>query len=136
MFDNGVLMPSRSDEFIKRQIAKQEEYDSNGNVEAPTGWFAELDIEPPMIARYVSEVGDPWMSEIRNFPSGLFIVKQDSDGLVWAYHYEDQATLDADYAEADAAYAEWLDARRAGTTATRMSGDDWSRTRSPASTPG
>ena len=39
------------------------------------------------IREYVSEMGKPWFTERRNFSPGWYIIRTNSDGLVWGISY-------------------------------------------------
>lgn len=69
-----------------------------GSVDEPLGWCGLVHVDRDLIASYVSEAGDPWLSQRRNFAPGWYIVRIDSDGFVWGYRYADQHTAESDFA--------------------------------------
>jgi hypothetical protein len=92
-----------------------------GNVEAPTGHVALIQLTPDLIRQYVTEEGDPWMSERRNFSPGWYLLKTDNNGLVWAHSYGgwcgmheafcadtfEEMKVRHDFEVIEKAYAEW-----------------------------
>lgn len=101
----------RADDFLK-WIDEIYYEDTTGEVDSPLGWVGLINIDRDLVAEYVTTTGDPWMSQARAFDLGWYIVRIDSNGLVWGMHYgadqtwpEQQAR--ADFAEAEATYAEW-----------------------------
>lgn len=105
------VAPGRTDRFFK-WLDEDEFVSTNGNVEAPTGWFGLLNLTREKIAEWVATDGDPWMSERRNFEPGWYIVNVNNDGLVWAHGYGEDVTFNeegarADYATLEARYSRW-----------------------------
>lgn len=112
--------PGRADQFLK-WLDLDEYVADTGDVEQPLGWVGLIQITRDQIATWVSSQGDPWMSEARNFAPGWYIVRQDSNGLVWGMSYggfcdQHQAycadthaeeSARADFAEAEAVAAAW-----------------------------
>ena len=112
--------PGHADPFFK--WLDQDEYVSTtGDVDSPLGWVGLIKVDEDQIRTWVSSQGDPWMSEARNFSAGWYIVRQDSNGLVWGLGYggwcdQHQAfcadtyaeqSARADFAETEAAYLAW-----------------------------
>lgn len=60
------------------------------------------------IASYVSFAGDPWASMERNIPRGWYLIRQNSDGIVWGFFYGDdhKGCID-DYTEFEEEYLRW-----------------------------
>lgn len=79
----------------------------SGNVEAPTGWFALVHITRGTVADWVSQEGDPWMSERRNFTPGWYILQVNHLGFIHGWYYADATAAERDYADLDRAYGEW-----------------------------
>ena len=116
------IAPGRADEFFKR-LDLDEVIEYTGDAESPVGFVQLVQVTREMIREYVSTVGDPWLSERRNFAPGWYITRQDDNGLIWAMSYggwcdeheafcTDTAAEEAaraDYAEADTVYQSWLD---------------------------
>jgi hypothetical protein len=83
--ETGVS-PARGDDFLK--WIDEIYYESvTGSVESSTGWVDLIKIGPDLIALYVSALGDPWMSERRNFAPGWFLVQINDQGLAWGHEY-------------------------------------------------
>src|SRR5207253_7646921 len=82
---NGLAV-ARADAFFKWLDPDQWVSDT-GNVEAPTGHVALVQVDRQLIREYVSSAGDPWMSEDRNFAPGWYLVKTNEQGILWAYEY-------------------------------------------------
>lgn len=97
---------TRSDGFIRWYLTSGYSFEETGTVEWE-GYFALADIDGGEVAEYVSEEGDPWMSEHRNFEPGHYIIKQNNDGLVWAYQYASHAMAEVDFDKIRAAFADW-----------------------------
>lgn len=102
---------SRADDFFKEMlggnlIALESCMDrETGNVEWH-GWFATMEVTREDVMAYVSCYGDPWISEHRNLNTGWYIVKQNNDGLVWAFAYASKGLADVDFEKIEALYAE------------------------------
>jgi len=63
------------------------------------------------LATTAAAVGNPWATENRNMPRGWYLIKQNSDGLVWGHYYGDEEDSEAnafkDFAEVEQAYDTW-----------------------------
>lgn len=100
---------ARSDDFIRTLLARWDPNRETGTVEWH-GWFGIFHITREEIAAYVSEFGDPWMSERRNFEPGWYIVKQNNDGLVWAFAYASEGLAEVDFEKIDKQFTkDWSD---------------------------
>ena len=103
--------PSRADTFLKHTSLAAD--DTDGNVEAPMGWFCYMDINRDDVAAYVSRFGDPWLSEARNFQPGWYAIVEDNNGLVFGFFYGVSSDLKAgekareDFETARKAYVAW-----------------------------
>lgn len=103
---------SRADDFL-RTITPDEAEDDTSSVECPIGHVMLVKIDRDMIRDYVSEAGDPWMSESRNFEPGWYIIRTDDRGFVFGIGYgpldstHNEELARADFAEAAEAYAIW-----------------------------
>lgn len=109
----SFIAPGRADDFL-RWLDNDEYISFTGEVDSPFGWVGLIKITPEMIRTWVSSAGDPWMSERRNFDAGWYIVRINSDGIIWGLGYGEDYTMPeesarADFAETESAYAEWLD---------------------------
>jgi len=96
-----------ADDFIRK--IKHDESTYVGAADEWEGAFTSADITSSDIAEWVSSEGDPWLSERRNFEPGAYLIRLNSDGIVWGFHYPTAADRDADFAELERAYAEWAD---------------------------
>lgn len=98
LFNNAEYMAAGyADDFLK-WIDDLYYAEITGSVDEPPGWCGLVHIDRDLIASYVSEAGDPWISERRNFTPGWYIIRIDSDGFVWGYHYADQDAAESDFA--------------------------------------
>ena len=103
-----LTAPSRADDFFK--WLDHDEYDeTTGDVESPVGWVGLIEVTRDQIATYVASAGDPWLSERRNFGPGWYIVRIDSNGLVWGMAYDDEESALADYESANLTYLTWAE---------------------------
>ena len=104
-----------ADDFLK-SLSIDDSIDDLGDVnEFPLGHLMLVNVTRDMIAEYVTREGDPWMSERRNFEPGWYIVKTDSNGLIWGIGYGEDCTFNeeaarADWNEALRVWIEWSDA--------------------------
>jgi hypothetical protein len=101
------IASGHADDFVRSVINDFDEW--TGESEWTEGVIVKADVTSDDIATYVSEAGDPWMSESRNFAPGPYLLKQDNNGIVWAIAYETAERRDADYSDFQVAYAEWAD---------------------------
>ena len=99
-FENSThLAPSRSDSLLRYALNAVFSYDEAGSTEPPsTFYYAKIYIEPSLVAEYASAEGDPWVTEGRNFNTGWYIIRQNSDGIVWGHYYENLIGLALDWA--------------------------------------
>jgi hypothetical protein len=114
------ISAARGDSFLKWISPDYYESDT-GHVESPMGHVALVKIDPTMIAQYANEMGDPWITERRNFQPGWFLIKMDWRGLVYGYEYGGFCDMHQDFcadsfeemkvrhdmAVIERAYAEW-----------------------------
>jgi hypothetical protein len=114
------ISSARADRFLK-WIDPDYYIADTGHVESPMGHVALVQITPDMIANYVTSEGDPWMSQRINFAPGWFLIKTNSDGLVWGMEYGgfcdmhqafcadsfEEMKVRHDFAVVERQYAEW-----------------------------
>lgn len=93
--------------FVTHQYGGLTNFET-GHVDSPIGWVGLFLISRAVIAEYASTEGDPWVTEARNFPPGFYIIKINSDGLVWghAYGYRENDAK-ADFSDLDREYEVW-----------------------------
>lgn len=90
MFDHGTLMPSYTDDVIRYLLNDGPPDYADGEVDAPTGWFAILIPTRDEIAHAVSITGSPRAGEAGVFAFGAaYGVRVNGDGIVWAHEYTD-----------------------------------------------
>lgn len=81
---------------------------SDGNVEAPTGYFAKIPISkeelPELMDAVFGHVDDP--DEVTIEP-GYYVTKENSDGIIWIWKYNAKFLMDSHYASLEREYAEW-----------------------------
>lgn len=111
-FENGELAPSRTDSFFRYHDSERTSVEFDGDVESPIGHFTLLEVTRSVIADYVSEWGDPWISEARNFSPGWYILVVGEDGTIWAFDYRGDGVFAEerarkDFREAQRVYSEW-----------------------------
>ena len=104
-----------ADDFFKTLPIDYFIDDCGHQEEFPLGWVGLVKVDRDMIAEYVSNVGDPWISMTRNFEPGWYIVRLDSNGLVWGIGYGEDSTFNeeaarSDFNEALRIWVEWSDA--------------------------
>lgn len=101
MTDKSTTM--ESDNFFK-SIPEDLYEDTDGNVEAPTGWFGFLVVDDAFRDAYGAETGDFVPASVQD---GVYLVTVDNNGLVWA---EQAPTVDAtleNYREKIREYSKW-----------------------------
>lgn len=82
-------MSARTDDFFRWFAQVADPHWENGNVQAPTGWFALLKPDRSDIAEYATGFGDPYVSQGSVLPAYRWYLYQvNDDGLVWAHSYE------------------------------------------------
>lgn len=101
------MAPGRADEFIKWVLAMSPVAYETGDVESTVGYVQLVNVERDLIASYVSERGDPWMSEGRNFAPGWYIFQRVDSGLVYGYAYRSDLTAMTDFIDAGREYERW-----------------------------
>lgn len=70
--------------------------------------LSKIYISGDIVAQYASENGDPWVTESRNFTPGWYLVKTNSDGLVWGYRYASETYADSDFDHVNQVYSLFL----------------------------
>lgn len=78
--------------------------ETSGDVDAPTGCFALIIITADDIPNLRASYGRPVEGIIGNF-----IMRNNSQGFVWAESYETEAEARTWFEELDGIYGEWLD---------------------------
>lgn len=112
-FENGQLVTARADDYFRYHDQERTMVEEDGNVEGPVGHFTLREVTTSTIADYVSEHGDPWLSETRNFEPGWYIDVRGEDGTIWAFAYgSNEYTMPEeaarkDFAEAVRVHSEW-----------------------------
>lgn len=104
----AYIAASRADDFL-RDVSPDYFDAQDGDVDSPFGHVSLVEITRDDIASYVSREGDPWMSERRNFEPGWYLIRLNSDGLIWGMFYSTEQDARDDFAELEEAYGEWLD---------------------------
>lgn len=86
------------DEYVAQVAA--EHGTEGGHVEAPTGWYAKVDLDP--------ERGGHELAAVEH-QSGrrFFVVREDGDGHVWVYSYSHADKRDRAFQSFENAYALW-----------------------------
>lgn len=91
----------RVDSFLRWFAGTDRYTEETGHVDSLLGWVALCNITRDDIREWVTEEGDPWMSEGRNFSPGWYIIRINSDGLIWGMSYFTEAGARADYEAAE-----------------------------------
>lgn len=109
LFSNAQwLMPSRTDDFFKWVLGTQGgSIQETGNVEAPTGWVGRVEVTRLDVQEYVSDSGDPYISQAGVIDRGWYLIRQNSDGLIWSHFYASQGLAQVDFERVEAAYGDW-----------------------------
>jgi hypothetical protein len=90
MFDHGTLMLSYTDDVFRYLVNSAPPDYADGDVEAPTGWFAIVIPLPGELAHAVSITGSPRAGEAGVFaPGAAYGVRLDVYGNIWAFEYTD-----------------------------------------------
>lgn len=113
MFDNGTLMMGYTDDVFRYLVNTMEHVvEADGEVEAPTGWFAHLDRPSrSALAHAVSITGSPRAGESGVFdPEAIgYLVRINSDGLIWAHEYKYHSDLAVDWRDVKDQYDAWAE---------------------------
>lgn len=98
-FENGELQPSIYDDVFKCiDYVYGDEYVGNDQT---LGWtISKVYLDRAMLAAAIRETGNPRASEARADLRGDYLIRVNSDGLVWAWKYKSLPELMADWAEA------------------------------------
>ena len=121
LFEHANFIGSARGDAFFRWLDPDQWVADTGNVEAPTGHVALVQVSAELIREYVSSAGDPWMSERRNFTPGWYLVKTNEQGTVWAFGYDgwcewheafcadsfEEMKARHDFAVIEKQYAEW-----------------------------
>lgn len=101
MIDKSTTM--ESDSFFK-SLTPDDYIDTDGNVEAPTGWFGLLCIDDAFRDAYGKDTGNFVPASVHD---GVYIVSIDNNGLVWAEQAPTVEATVANYNQMQHQYAEW-----------------------------
>lgn len=114
-------MPDRFDEFFRQLDPDRYEADT-GEMEAPVGWIGLIEVTETDLMSYIERHGPQSASDhgtvsdlmADGLTPGWYIVRINSDGLIWAMSYRSGAPAwecaRADFAEAERTYAIGADA--------------------------
>lgn len=95
--------------------------DSDGSVEAPTGWFAKISNDPADVHvpnTEITSVLADWFEqnpevvdspELRKELEGHFLVRENEQGFVYVEEFKWAANRDAAYNRLEREYSEWLE---------------------------
>lgn len=98
------VVAGQYDGFFRWHTSMFDPSQEDGNVEAPTGWFAVIEATSENIAAYAS-AGNPHASRLT---PGRYLFQQDNDGIVWVHEYRSERRLLADYHRLTRLYTDWL----------------------------
>ena len=92
MGDNTIysdfVMAAVTDDFFRWYTNWEMASWADGQVDAPTGWFAVCNIDRSDVAEYTAESGDPTISRHVKPTPGWFLVQIDNLGMVYTVSYE------------------------------------------------
>jgi hypothetical protein len=95
---NGQLQPSRYDDIYKYLLQESDDYVGDDQT---IGWtLTRLEVNRLDIVRAVSATGNPAASMAGAVETGHYLIRENSDGIIWAFYYKSLPDLMADYAEA------------------------------------
>lgn len=107
-FPNADHVAAANADLLFRTLAHHED-EFTGDV-TTVGWaVTKVYADRFSIAGFASAYGDPWVTEARNVAPGYYLVKVNSDGIVWAMHYTDKALWESDYDAIDSHATGWTD---------------------------
>lgn len=100
----------RLDYFMK--WATEHSVAETGEVDSPVGYVALVPIDNDLLAVWFTEESNNGYSYPTEDEQGWYIVRIDSNGLVWGLHYGDHGTYAEqnarlDFAEAEKTYEAW-----------------------------
>lgn len=97
-FEHGELQPSIFDDVFRYLNGLSHDYVGN---DSETGWtVTKIYVDRGYLAEAISATGNPRASEARADLRGDYLIRVNSDGLVWAYRYKSTPDMMVDYAEA------------------------------------
>lgn len=79
---------------------------SDGNVEAPCGYFAKIPIAPNELSELLDAVFDGDVPEVTIQP-GYYFTKEDSAGNMWIWKFDNKYLMDAFYRIFEREYENW-----------------------------
>lgn len=86
--------------------------DANGDVEAPSGYYAMISTTAEEVSTVLSEFSD--VLGVYGQPSpeditGFFLIRQDSQGFTYVDRYDSREQLQAAFRELDQVYSAWAE---------------------------
>lgn len=106
-------LPDKYDNFFKTLVTGGWANESDGNVEAPSGYFAKVIIRDNEHAEVVQAFGEEYESisgnedDKRFATTGFFGTLEDSNGFIWVTKFTDEADLDDWYAGLQEQFSTW-----------------------------
>jgi hypothetical protein len=109
-FLNGELQPSRYDDVYRHIVTDAQVWTGD---DQSIGWVTSMILINRLdIIRAVAATGNPAASQAGAVVEGWYLIRRNSDGIVWVYFYGDRAAdANADFAEAELVYEKWETAR-------------------------
>lgn len=80
---------------------------SDGDVEAPTGYFAKIPIAANELSELLDAVFGATNPPEAQIEPGCYVTKEDSAGNMWVWKYDNKYMMDVMYARFEREYAEW-----------------------------
>lgn len=107
-------LPSTFDPFL-RHLQADWFTEETGDVESPLGFVALFCVDLELIQGMYADISSGVLDEMSIPSAGWYILRQDSNGIVWGLDYGGSGTFSeeaarADFAEAEATYAAWSEA--------------------------
>lgn len=95
-------LPERFDSALRE--VSMDAHRVTGDVEAPMGWNALMGISSVDLETVAVRQG----IDLRDFKPGVYIIKINSDGLIWGFRYGTESEAEANFAAIEEAYGNWL----------------------------
>ena len=104
------LLDSQYDNLFKAIISAGWNVKSDGDVEAPSGFFALVEVpdHPGELSEMQDAVGDETIDD--EWPDcGWYVTREDSDGLIFVYEQSSQRVAETAYDKLQDDFLDWAD---------------------------
>lgn len=103
-FPNAVSTAHERHDSMLREFSTDVVEAQTGDVESPNGWIGLVTINTVLLETYAVTHGE----DVRDFTPGVYLLRINSDGLIWGMRYATREKADSDFAALDVAYDTWM----------------------------